>query len=123
MFNPRGEILSKSDFWYKETSEIDTYILLRQAAVLTRVTRLGEFSLIGWLFTLAIFLKKDRNVPHNWATFSKVVYKFGKNLQYFGYFFKNVSGHPGPDVPYVLTLPHESQAFLKAVFVTVSFPQ
>jgi hypothetical protein len=34
-----------------------------------RVTRLGEFWLIGWLFTLGSFFENYRSRPHSWATF------------------------------------------------------
>jgi hypothetical protein len=33
-----------------------------------RVTRSGEFSPIGWVFTLGSFFENCRNSPHIWAT-------------------------------------------------------
>jgi hypothetical protein len=44
----------------------------RPKAFLNRVTRLSEFSLFGWLFTLGSFCKNCGSSTNNWAIFSKV---------------------------------------------------
>jgi hypothetical protein len=64
----------------------------------TRVTRMGEFSPIGWLFTLGSFFN-DRTTANFWTAFSQLtgyVFILTKNgLGYsLGDFVKNVSGHP-----------------------------
>jgi hypothetical protein len=65
-----------------------------------RVTRWGEFSPIGWLFTLGIFLKiTELCSPYFWATFSRswgYALILAKNCFGFvlSYFLKNSSGRP-----------------------------
>jgi hypothetical protein len=63
----------------------------------TRVTRLGEFSPVGRLITLVIFVKMTEIAQIIGLHFStvKVAYWFSqKNGFIVGYFFTNASGHP-----------------------------
>jgi hypothetical protein len=72
-----------------------------QKLAMFRVTRLGEFSPIGWLFTLGSFLKMTKvaqiyglHFPNVSATCVLILRKNG--LGYLlGAFFANSSGHPG----------------------------
>jgi hypothetical protein len=62
-----------------------------------RVTRLGEFSPFGWLFTLAIFYYSSR--PYNCGTVfngkSDVLILMKTDwATFWATFFKNASGHP-----------------------------
>jgi hypothetical protein len=64
------------------------------------VTRLGEFSPIGWLFTLAKFMKITEVAEIFFATFfpRQVSYAQSLTKKVLGHiladFFKNSSGHP-----------------------------
>jgi hypothetical protein len=69
-------------------------------SVAIRVTRFGEISAYGRLFSLGIFLKNTRNGLHIWATFPHSI-DYELNLtkkrlgNILGDFLTNSSGHPG----------------------------
>jgi hypothetical protein len=96
-------ILAKNGLSYILVTVSQTHLVtlpIASICVATRVTRLGEFSPIGRLFTLGSVMKITEVAKHFGLLIKTetVMYSFDKKWvgQHFGLlFFSNSSGHPG----------------------------